>query len=1056
MRRRSDLSSFLEENNPDIVALSETKLTPSHSISFRNYKIFRTDRPNSCRSGGTAILLKNNFDCTHVINSTIIANKLVETTIIQIKIRGNKNLFVIATYIPYKKASTAYKRELQLLFETLQLDSHRNFYLLLGDLNAKHSDWNNKSTCDRGRFLSKFINDNEIKYRMQLYHSNVPSFIRSGSYIDLIIADRRINISTVINNSNKVDTIEYDSDHRALVFNSMILGESLIPIENTYTQGFFSYKKAKWNKFRKILSKKDNIKIPPDKCLDNKEIDQYLELISSNIQEAMLLSIPLVQKQSPANTDKYINKEILALKLQKSKILTQLNKCKKLSNQNTSNRYYKLHKMFKIIINDINKKLDVQFKKSQNDHWLNIISNIPHNDSQSMFPQINKIFRRKGNHTIHKITTSNTQLLLRTNISTEHLDINKNTGDYSFNDINKCINIIGAHFENIHTSNTELGNKTMTENITKNLNRFIPCNKTIFSIDNPANGNEILSISDNPLFTNNDNIRLILKNLKNKTSTGLDNIPNIALKNLPENVVNNYCILFNNLSNNGYYPKSWKVAKVIPLAKKNKDNTDPSSYRPISLLPTISKVYENIINKSLTLEVESLNIIPDNQFGFRKGHSTTHAINRLVSDTNWNFNAKKCTGAVFIDLEKAFDTVWLDGLISTMIDYRINKFIIAIIANMIKGKEFVVSADGVTTEIKFKIKEGLQQGTVNAPLLFNIYTAELLRKLDNAIAFADDVVIYCSDAKITKIEQQLTNQCNIAKKFLDERKLALNVAKCESILFHINIRDASRDTRTYYKKFNIKIDQQVINRKQIIKYLGVHLDEKLKFDKHVDIQIKKAKEAFNKTWRLFYSYALHPSIKVIAYQTLIRPIITYGCAIWYNITDGKMENMRKFERACLRSCTGKFFSKSSGYTKFKKTIEVYNIANIGRIDNHIIKLTRNHCLRSSMDTMNNLIYGPFYDINAIFYQKIKKTGYIPPEYFVELDKEGLIQDLNSNIPLLYHVHRIRMDKMINYANDIFVKENQLLKHDMRIPKRDIINEGKVRKKYWWLVKQDIQ
>jgi len=112
---------------------------------------------------------------------------------------------------------------------------------------------------------------------------------------------------------------------------------------------------------------------------------------------------------------------------------------------------------------------------------------------------------------------------------------------------------------------------------------------------------------------------------------------------------------------NSYFPTEWKKAKVAPILKKDKDPNDPSSYRPISLLPNISKVFEMIITDSLKTFCRENNIIPENQFGFRQKHSTIHAIYKLSSDINWALNGGQCLGACLIDLKKAFDTVWQRG-----------------------------------------------------------------------------------------------------------------------------------------------------------------------------------------------------------------------------------------------------------------------------------------------------------------------------------------------------------------------------------------------------------
>lgn len=106
-----------------------------------------------------------------------------------------------------------------------------------------------------------------------------------------------------------------------------------------------------------------------------------------------------------------------------------------------------------------------------------------------------------------------------------------------------------------------------------------------------------------------------------------------------------------------------KQRKLFPFQKKKKKLTDPADYRPVSLTPSISKVYESVINNSITRFCNSNNILPDNQFGFRRQHSTIHACNKFLTDINFHLHNKHVVGAIIIDLEKAFDSVWLNGLI---------------------------------------------------------------------------------------------------------------------------------------------------------------------------------------------------------------------------------------------------------------------------------------------------------------------------------------------------------------------------------------------------------
>lgn len=121
-------------------------------------------------------------------------------------------------------------------------------------------------------------------------------------------------------------------------------------------------------------------------------------------------------------------------------------------------------------------------------------------------------------------------------------------------------------------------------------------------------------------------------------------------------------ILLNNCLNLSYFPDEWKIAKVIAFHKK-KEKSDPSNYRPISLLSNLGKLFESVIHIRISNLIDAQEMIPDHQFGFRKKHSTIHAINKLTSDICWALNDDQVLAACLIDLEKAFDTVWTQGLL---------------------------------------------------------------------------------------------------------------------------------------------------------------------------------------------------------------------------------------------------------------------------------------------------------------------------------------------------------------------------------------------------------
>ena len=197
-------------------------------------------------------------------------------------------------------------------------------------------------------------------------------------------------------------------------------------------------------------------------------------------------------------------------------------------------------------------------------------------------------------------------------------------------------------------------------------------------------------------------------------------------------------------------------------------------------------------------------LINDKQFGFKYEHSTVNAIHLLTSTIMWNWNKKFCTGACLIDLEKAFDTIWIPGLIYKLKTFKFPINQIILIYNMITNKSFKIHHENVISKNSFQISNGLQQGTVNSPVLFNLYILDLLDKIDNIIAFADDIVIYHSDKKIEEINGNLQSKFDLVEKYTLDWHLSINTQKCEIILFRPPVEKCNHNVRTKWKNFSIK------------------------------------------------------------------------------------------------------------------------------------------------------------------------------------------------------------------------------------------------------------
>lgn len=321
-----------------------------------------------------------------------------------------------------------------------------------------------------------------------------------------------------------------------------------------------------------------------------------------------------------------------------------------------------------------------------------------------MFPNVNQIYRKKGLAEISLLKIQQNELHILDKYHVDYKDMARdNHNNIIATNTNDKLEIIGAFFANIN--NRELvGKPKFTDIINKQAHSFIDkleqnmANNSILFHFNENNDSVNPKHTDflQDYFIDIVTLKKKFRKLNNKKSSGIDGIPNIVLKHIPLKLIRAYTILFNNLLNYRIFPTHWKKAKVIAILKKEKENSNPLNYRPISLLPNIGKVYEMVINDAILKTCYSNNIIPENQFGFRFRHSTIHAINKLTSDICWALNGNKCVDACLIDFEKAFDSVWHEGLIVKLIKKKFPHHIIEIIRNMIYKRSFV-TALGETT-----------------------------------------------------------------------------------------------------------------------------------------------------------------------------------------------------------------------------------------------------------------------------------------------------------------------------------------------------------------------
>ncbi|GBO40569.1 putative RNA-directed DNA polymerase from transposon X-element [Araneus ventricosus] len=272
-----------------------------------------------------------------------------------------------------------------------------------------------------------------------------------------------------------------------------------------------------------------------------------------------------------------------------------------------------------------------------------------------------------------------------------------------------------------------------------------------------------------------------------------------------------------------YFPNEWKVATIVPIIKPGKNAQDPSSYRPINLLSALSKIAEAIILIRIEDTIDD-QLIPY-RFGFRKNLSTVQQLLRNTGFIREGMDEGWDTGAVFLDIAKAFDRVWTDGLLYKLIVLRIPGSIIRPMATYLRGRRFAVRV-GSNLSSERAIAAGVVQGSKFGPKMFNIYINDIPSRSNcqtRLCLFVDDTAIMSTSAS-NNITKDLNSYLDLLGKWMISWKIKFNTDKCQAVYF---LR--RRNTPEYPKLY-----RRAIPWSDSTKYLGVILDKRLTYKNHFE------------------------------------------------------------------------------------------------------------------------------------------------------------------------------------------------------------------------------
>ena len=445
-------------------------------------------------------------------------------------------------------------------------------------------------------------------------------------------------------------------------------------------------------------------------------------------------------------------------------------------------------------------------------------------------------------------------------------------------------------------------------------NKVPDSTKPIESYINKINQNE-KSLYLTP--TTTAEIEKLIMKLKNKPSSGHDQISNVMLKWLCPVVSGPLSIIFNKSLTEGVFPDIMKFSDIIPLYK-NKERHYCNNYRPISLLLTISKILENIIYARVYSFMQSTKQITDNQFGFRENHSCSDAIIDLCTEIIKNNERGLYTAGIFLDLSKAFDTLSHKILLEKLERYGIRGITLNWFQSYLTGRKFrskVAVSSGSTHCYSdyYDVTIGTPQGSCLGPLLFLIYINDLNLNLEycRILLFADDTTIFCGHRNKNYLNWCLSEDLKTINDWFLANKLTLNLDKSHLLQF-------GKNTIT----IDLNLNNVPITESDNVKFLGVHLDKDLKWTHHVNCLVNKLKRNLH---LLCMSKKLldTKSLKLV-YHAHFESHLLYGLPIWGSMCSKEQLNcIKSVQRKAL-----KFLRPSDSFLGTCETLKILPIESL--------------------------------------------------------------------------------------------------------------------------------